>query len=191
MSALRYLAGRWWDVVPSRAKFLAKLVMEAARRFMPTKKNPTSSKPAAKKGSKHSEGNGPMTLKSGAVAVAARAPADLTKWNEALRLNPNDAAALAGRAKALLDEHRYLDAVADLGQLIQLQPKEASHFCDRARAREALDQFEWALDDYRRALSADKSYAPARRHLVALLRRLGREDEASREDAPSSKSGKK
>jgi tetratricopeptide (TPR) repeat protein len=188
--ALRELAARWRGVVPSSAKLLVELVMEAARRFMPTKKNTTTSKPAPKKGSKRPEAPTTVT-ENGGGAAAAGARADLTKSNEALRQNPDDVAALKSRSKALLEEYRFVDALADLGQLIRLEPKEPRHHFERGRARESLDQVEWALDDYRRALSADKNHAPARRNLVALLRRLGRDEEAGHEEAQSSKGGKK
>jgi tetratricopeptide (TPR) repeat protein len=72
----------------------------------------------------------------------------LVELNEALRLNPKDAVALASRARLFLQMGRNREAILDASASIQLVPNNAGAYGTRGLAYDRLGQFAAAIADY-------------------------------------------
>ena len=73
-------------------------------------------------------------------------------FNEAIKLNPNDATLYAGRGfpKAILND--FPGAIQDFNKAIELDPKNAVYYTFRANAKLSLRDGEGAIQDYNRGL---------------------------------------
>jgi tetratricopeptide (TPR) repeat protein/tRNA A-37 threonylcarbamoyl transferase component Bud32 len=76
----------------------------------------------------------------------------IEQFNEALRLSPNSAAALACRAEAYLALHEPDKARADAEQAIRLEPTHAVAWTTRGHAHAAAKAYDAALADFTEAL---------------------------------------
>jgi tetratricopeptide (TPR) repeat protein len=83
-------------------------------------------------------------------AYEDRAIAD---YDEGLRLQPNNAAALRNRGFLNTRRQRYDRAIADFDEAIRLDPNVAAAFSSRAYALRFVGQYDRAVADYRKALT--------------------------------------
>ena len=74
-------------------------------------------------------------------------------YNEAIRLDPDDAAAYNNRGNAKSNLEQYEEAIADYNQAIRLDPDYAVAYYSRAIANIALDRIETAGADLQTALA--------------------------------------
>jgi tetratricopeptide (TPR) repeat protein len=77
----------------------------------------------------------------------------IADYSEAIRLDPNNAAALQRRANIYVDKRQYDRAIADYIEAIRLKPKDGWLFKDRAYAFRFAGQHDHAIADYRIALT--------------------------------------
>lgn len=101
-------------------------------------------------------------------------------YSEAIRLAPEDADAYTSRANTRFalgvrekDPNRsrkfFFDAVTDFNQVVRLSGGDALAHANRGDAYRALGKWEWAANDYRRAISLDDSLARAHAGLAWLM----------------------
>jgi tetratricopeptide (TPR) repeat protein len=111
-----------------------------------------------------------------------QADAALKDFAQAIQLEPSDAAALAadqtGRARILLDDKRYQDAVGACDASLQADPHYAEAHLLRGRALFELKQFEEALHAIDRYFEKGQPAAEAYRIRAAARARLGALPEA-------------
>ena len=85
-----------------------------------------------------------MTLTAGTTAVAYADKGQLDRaiqdYDQAIRLNPNDADAFTNRGVDYADKGQYDRAVQDYNQAIRLDPNSAKAFTNRGRAYRALGE---------------------------------------------------
>ena len=115
-----------------------------------------------------------------ALAAAGQPAPALAHFETAARLRPDDAAAHLHWALALTALRRFPEAEPHFQRSLALDPASPSTRHSYARALAESGLLDAALAADRQALDLDPDFAPARDHLVALLRRLGRFDEAAR-----------
>jgi tetratricopeptide (TPR) repeat protein len=94
--------------------------------------------------------------------------AAIADFNQAVALSPNYAAAYRGRALAALAKHELDPALADAERAMQIR-SDAANLAARGRIREALNQKDAAISDFRAALTIDRNNGDA----ADGLRRLG------------------
>ena len=87
-----------------------------------------------------------MLFRSGRKGDYERAIAD---FNEAIRLDPKDAAAYRNRGFAWKSKGDYDRAIADYNEAIRLDPKFAIAYYNRGLAYEAKNNLAQALTDFR------------------------------------------
>ena len=93
--------------------------------------------------------------------VAGRYLAAIEDFDEAIRLDPYQAAAYMNRgvAKGRLDRNE--EAIQDYSQAIELDPSDACAFRNRGLAKERIDQFQEALADFDSAIDLRSRYGEA------------------------------
>ena len=96
----------------------------------------------------------------------------IADFSEAIRLDPNNAAALQRRANIYVDRRQYDRAIADYTEAIRLRPKDGWLFKSRAYASRFAGQYDQAIADYRIALTLIVDEAE-RKHVKASLKQLG------------------
>jgi len=87
--------------------------------------------------------------------------AALADYNEALRLNPDDAFVYLNRGVTYQNTGRSELAIADFTKSISLLPNHQSTFKDRGQAYVKLGQYQLAIADYTEALRLKPDYADA------------------------------
>ena len=101
----------------------------------------------------------------------------MADYDQAVRLQPDDAAAYAARAQLYLAQRRYAEAVNDYTLVLQLAPSAAS-YAGRGEVQFARHDWEAALADDQAAVSMDDSCAAAWYGEGRTLDQLGRAAEA-------------
>lgn len=102
----------------------------------------------------------------------------LQHYDEALRLEPNSAAAYAGRAAIRVHQQQYEDAVADSSVAIRLDPNNAEAYGARAAASMGLGRYADAIRDADTAIALKPDdFAPYSNRGTA-HHRLGNDDRA-------------
>jgi tetratricopeptide (TPR) repeat protein len=83
----------------------------------------------------------------------------LEDYEEAVRLDPKDAAAYTGRGYAWQAKGDFDRAFADYGEAIRLDPKYATAYQDRGSAWESKGDYDRAIADYNEAIRLDPKHA--------------------------------
>jgi tetratricopeptide (TPR) repeat protein len=96
----------------------------------------------------------------------------IADFDEAIRLDPNNAAALQRRANIHVDKRQYDRAIADYTEAIRLKPKDGWLFKNRAYAFRFAGQYDRAIADYRIALTLIVD-EPGKNQVKASLKQLG------------------
>jgi tetratricopeptide (TPR) repeat protein len=73
---------------------------------------------------------------------------EIAKYDEAIRLNPNDAKAYLARGTARYEHKYFQEAIADFNEAIRLQPNNPLAYANRGLAKEYLKDKEGAIADY-------------------------------------------
>src|SRR6187401_1558794 len=81
--------------------------------------------------------------------------------SQAIRLDPNGAAAFSGRAGAYRAKGQYDRAIEDMNQAIRLNPNLAAAFYNRGNTHQHEDQHERAIEDFSQAIRLNPNYADA------------------------------
>lgn len=108
-------------------------------------------------------------------------------YNEAARLNPNDALIYVNRGCAyncIKDDKR---ALADYETAISVNPKLAVAYYNRASQMRRLKEFDKAIDDYNKAISLDSLYANAFYGRAWAYKLMNKKSEAIRDYLHASK----
>lgn len=100
---------------------------------------------------------------------------------EALRLDPNFAAALEARARFLNYESQWQKAIIACSQAMGIDPDRPLAYYRRAFAKWGLGDLEGADSDYEKAITLDSKFASAHAEWAEVLAELKRFDEAHRE----------
>jgi len=72
----------------------------------------------------------------------------ITKFDEAIRLNPKDSLAYYNRANAHRNLGDYYLAIQDYDQVLDLNPRDALAYNSRAEAYYNLGEYDLAIQDY-------------------------------------------
>ena len=90
-------------------------------------------------------------------------------YNEAVKLNPNQAAFYNDRGMAYRKLKKYEAAIADYTQAIKLTPQQADAYYNRGNAYKANREFEKAIADLGEAVRLNPRDAQAHNNLALLL----------------------
>ena len=77
----------------------------------------------------------------------------IKEFDEAIRLNPNDASAFSGRGEAWLSKEEFDKAIHDLDEAIRLNPHEAKRYHVRGFAWSHKKEYGKAINDFDKAIS--------------------------------------
>src|ERR1700680_3777011 len=154
---------RW----PDRDKALQDVALEISRAI---KSPPPSLKANKTKEEWFEEGNKLSDLKRFEEALAA--------YEQAIRLDPDDAAIYYNKSAALMDLKRYEEAVIALEQAIRLDPNDTYAYTNKGVALIELKRYEEALLALEQAIRLDPHNAVAYTDKGAALHELGRYEEA-------------
>jgi Tfp pilus assembly protein PilF len=118
-----------------------------------------------------------------AYLIAGASDDAVREADEALKLEPNLAAAYFVKGSASLRLSNFADAVKALENTIRIDPGEKATFFQLGRARMGLEQWDGAITAFREGLRMDPNrlHAGPRYLLAQSLIRAGRQDEATRE----------
>ncbi|HYT28427.1 MAG TPA: tetratricopeptide repeat protein [Ktedonobacteraceae bacterium] len=116
------------------------------------------------------EGNRLSDLKRYEEALAA--------YEQAIRLDPDDATAYNNKSAALIKLKRYEEALIALEQAIRLDPKNAVGYTEKGAALDQLGRYEEALIALVQAVQLDPNNTLAHKRRGAVLNKLGRYEEA-------------
>jgi tetratricopeptide (TPR) repeat protein len=72
---------------------------------------------------------------------------EMAKYDEAIRLNPNDVGVYLARGKARYDRQNYQEALADYTEAIRLEPKNPLGYANRALAKNYLGDKQGTIAD--------------------------------------------
>jgi len=81
--------------------------------------------------------------------------------SQAIRLDPNGAAAFSGRAGAYRAKGQYDRAIEDMNQAIRLSPNDADMFNNRGLAHHENGQYDRAIEDLNQAIRLNPNLAAA------------------------------
>ena len=98
--------------------------------------------------------------------------------DQALAIEPANAAAWSNRGNALLELKRYPDALKSYDRALAINPRHAEALHNRGLTLHTLDRTEEALASYDRALKIKPDYPQALNHRGIALCKLGRQSEA-------------
>ena len=99
-------------------------------------------------------------------------------YNEAIRINPQDATAYNNRGTAKGELGRHEEAIADCNEAIRINPQYALPYNNRGTAKLALGWHHDAITDCDRAIHIDPQYADAYYNRGTAKAALGRYEEA-------------
>jgi len=116
------------------------------------------------------EGDNFRNLKQYSEALAA--------YEQAIRLDPNDAYAYSNKGYTLNELKRYREAVGAYEQAIRLDPNNAAAYISKSLALNELKRYEEGLGAYEQAPSLDSNNAAAYINKDIALRNLKRYEEA-------------
>ena len=85
----------------------------------------------------------------------------IPKYDTAIRLDPNLAAAYINRGWARIQRDDQVEAISDFDTAIRLNPKSAEAYCGRALAKARLYKYEDAITDYDSTIRLNPYYAEA------------------------------
>jgi tetratricopeptide (TPR) repeat protein len=93
-------------------------------------------------------------------------------YDQAIRLNPKNAAAFRNRGILYTKTRQYDRAIGDFDEAIRLDPNFAVTFQNRGYALRFVGQYDRAIADYQRALTL-KIGEPMKRQIELALKQLG------------------
>ena len=99
-------------------------------------------------------------------------------YDEAIRLDPQDAYAYNNRGNAYKYLGKYERAIQDFDEAIRLAPDDADAYHNRGNAYALLDQYERAIEDYDEAIRLNPKYAKAYGHRGYAYGNLGQHERA-------------
>jgi tetratricopeptide (TPR) repeat protein len=102
----------------------------------------------------------------------------LAIYEQALRLDPNNAAAYSGKGDTLRQLNRETEALAAYGQALRLDPNDSTIYSSKGDIHRSLFQYEEALAAYGQALRLDLNNAAAYSGKGNIHRSLGQYEEA-------------
>src|SRR5262245_3265628 len=102
----------------------------------------------------------------------------IAEFTEALRIDPQSAAAYHNRGVAYARKGDHDRAIADFTKALRFDPDDAVTYRCRGRAYRILEQYDRALADYNQALGLDPKNARAHRERGAVLTSKGAYDRA-------------
>jgi tetratricopeptide (TPR) repeat protein len=88
----------------------------------------------------------------------------IADYNEAIRLNPKHAPAVAARGMAYNTKNEYDRAITDFNEAIRLDPKFALTYAERGLAYNAKGDYDRAITDFSEAIRLNPKYAIAFAH---------------------------
>ena len=97
---------------------------------------------------------------------------------QALALAPGDFLVMGSIGAVLRKEHRLVEALAVLDQVVAAEPRHSAAWLERGYTLEALKSESAAADSYERALALDPNLAPALGKLADIAARRGDADSA-------------
>src|SRR5436305_1023473 len=81
--------------------------------------------------------------------------AALGSYNEAIRLDPNNARAYFGRGNVWIEKKQFDPAVADFSEAIRLDPNDPATYFNRGNAWREKKDYEQAIADFSEAIRLD------------------------------------
>ena len=93
-------------------------------------------------------------------------------YDQAIRLDPNNAAAFNNRGNAYTRRRQYDRAIADYSEAIRLVPNNGATFNSRGYALRFVGQYGRAIADYRKALTLNIDEA-TKKQVETALKQLG------------------
>jgi len=102
----------------------------------------------------------------------------LAAYEQAIQLDPNDAAAYNGKGSVLSNLKRNREAILAYTRAIQLDPNSADAYHSKGNALFALNGYQKAITAYERAIQLDPTFAIAYFNKGRALELLGRASEA-------------
>jgi tetratricopeptide (TPR) repeat protein len=118
-------------------------------------------------------------LKEGSLLLNLKRYAEaLAAYEQAIRLDPNHAAAYREKGYALSRLKRYAEALAAYEQAIRLDPNDAVAYANKGGVLSNLKLCEEALAAYEQAIRLDPNHESAYTNKGYALQKLGREKEA-------------
>lgn len=95
-----------------------------------------------------------MAFRDRGVAYASKGEPDrvIQDYDQALRLNPNDARTPGARSNAYTRKRFYARAIQNFDQAIRLAPNDARAYRNRARARFNKGEYQAAVPDFAQAV---------------------------------------
>jgi tetratricopeptide (TPR) repeat protein len=85
----------------------------------------------------------------------------ISDFTEAIRLDPQDAAAYSDRANSWATKREYDNAIRDFTEAIRLDPKDVPNHFRRGLVRAEKGEYENAVKDYDEAIRLDPKYSVA------------------------------
>ena len=85
----------------------------------------------------------------------------LEAFNEAIKLNPNNALAYCNRSVIYFDREDYEKALSDANKAVELDPTYALSYYNRGLANQNLQDYEQAVLDYNKAIDLDPNLLAA------------------------------
>jgi len=119
-----------------------------------------------------------MAFRDRGVAYANKGLQELAiaDFDEALKADAKDPAALSGRGKAYQARGQYDRAIADFSALVRLLPGSERAHNDRGLAYLHKGELGPALADFERAIAINTTYVGARNNRAVVLARQGKPD---------------
>ena len=81
-------------------------------------------------------------------------------FDQAARLDPNDATAFASRGDAYMLVGAFDRAMSDYDQAVRLDPRSATNFYSRGLAYSSKGQWRRAIEDYNEAMTKSRPRSP-------------------------------
>ena len=106
------------------------------------------------------------------VAEVKHMRAAILWYNQAIKLNPDDAEAYYDRGVAKYELKDYAGAIADCDEAIKLKPDSALVYHARGCFKEKLEDYEQALADFNEAIKLDPDNADAQEKREKLLKKI-------------------
>ncbi len=103
----------------------------------------------------------------------APAPAPMVlqidQLQQAAKMAPKNAEAWTNLGNALMDSHRYAEAVEAYEKSLALEPKNVNVLVDSGTCYRGVGKFDKAVAQYRKALKIDPNFPNAHRNLAVVL----------------------
>ncbi len=129
-------------------------------------------------------------LKEGAALLnVSRYEEALVAYEQAIRLNPDDANGYFWKAGALYELKRYKEALIACEQAIRLNPNDADAYIGKGLALGNLQRYEEALKAYEQAIVLNPTFAEAYYGKGIVLEQLGKKKEAQQAYAKAKELG--